>query len=82
MIQVQEAIHSSSIRKDKGMIIKLDIKNDFDRVNFSFIYQVLLTFGFSVEFVILIKSCTDIPWIAPLINGIPGGFFQASRRLR
>ena len=59
VIQVQEAIHSSSCRKEKGMIIKLDMKNAFDRVNLSFLYQVLLTFGFSAEFVSLIKACTD-----------------------
>ena len=61
VIQVQEAIHSNFQRKEKGMIIKLDIKNAFDRVNLSFLYQVLLTFGFSVEFVSLIKACTDRP---------------------
>ena len=64
------------------MIIKLDMKNAFDHVNLSFLYQVLLTFGFSVEFVSLIKACTDRPWIAPLINDRPIEFFQASRGLR
>ena len=64
------------------MIIKLDMKNAFDRVKLSFLYQVLLSFGFSVEFVSLIKSCTDRPWIAPLVNGGPTYFFQASRGLR
>ena len=76
VIQVQEAIHSSFIRKEKGMIIKLDMKNDFDRVKLSFLYQVLLTFGFSLEFVSLIKACTEKPWIAPLINGRPAIFFR------
>ena len=30
VIQVQEAMHSSYQRKEKGMIIKLDMKNSFD----------------------------------------------------
>ena len=64
------------------MIIKLDMKNVFDRVKLSFLYQVLLTFGFSVEFVSLIKACTNRPQIAPLINGRPAEFFQDSRGLR
>ena len=81
VIQVQEAIHSSFQRKEKGMIIKLDMKNAFDRVKLSFLYKVPLTFGFSVEFVSLIKSRTDIPWIAPLINGRPAKKIQASRGL-
>ena len=64
------------------MIIKLDMKNAFDHVKLSFLYQVLLSFGFSMEFVSLIKSCIDRPWIAPLVNGRPSDFFQASRGLR
>ena len=30
----------------------------------------------------LIKACTDRPWIAPLVNGRPIEFFQATRALR
>ena len=81
VIQVQEAIHSSFLRKDKGMIIKLDMKNAFDRVKLSFLYKVLLTFGFSLDFVSLIKACTEKPWIAPLINGRLAYSFQSSRGL-
>ena len=33
VIQVQETIHSSKQRKEKGMLIKLDMANAFDRVN-------------------------------------------------
>ena len=56
VIQVQEAFHSSFQRKDKGMLIKLDMKNSFDRVKLTF-----LSFGFSIEFVNLIKACIDRP---------------------
>ena len=69
VIQVQKSLHSSFQRKEKGMIIKLDMKNAFDQVKLPFLYQVLLSFGFSVEFVNLIKACTDRPWISPLVNG-------------
>jgi len=41
IIQVQEAIHSSKQRKENGMLIKLDMANAFDRVNHSFLLQVL-----------------------------------------
>ena len=64
------------------MIIKLDMKKSFDNVKLSFLYQVLISFGFSVEFVSLIKSCTYRPWIAPIVNGRPTYLFQASRGLR
>ena len=32
LVLVQEAIHSSCQRKEKGMVIKLDLSNAFDRV--------------------------------------------------
>ena len=82
VIQVQEALHSSYHRKEKGMLIKLDMKNVFDRVKLSFLYQVLRAFGFSAGFFCLIKPYTKRPWISPLINGRPANFFQASRGLR
>ena len=63
------------------MLIKLDMKNAFDCVKLSFIYKFFLSFGFSVKFVNLIKACRDRPWIAPLVNGRPSDFFQASRGL-
>lgn len=82
VIQVQETIHSSKQRKEKGMVIKLDMANAFDRVNRNFLSKVLLTFGFSPTFVQLIKACIDNPWIAPLVNGRPTNFFKAKRGIR
>ena len=61
IILVQEAMHSSFQRKEKGMLIKLDMSNAFDRVKLSYIYKVLLSFGFNRAFVNLIKACTDKP---------------------
>ena len=61
------------------MLIKLDMKNAFDRVKLPFLYEVLLSFGFSSDFVNLIKACTDRTQIAPLVNGRPTKVFQATR---
>jgi len=82
VIQVQEAMHSINLRNEKGMLIKLDVANAFGRVKLSFLSQVLLSFRFDQEFVKLIQSCTISPWIAPLVNGRPADFFQATRGLR
>jgi hypothetical protein len=64
------------------MLIKLDMENAFDRVNLSFLYKFLLSFGFCHDFVNLIKSCIENSWIAPLVNGRLANYFQASRGLR
>ena len=47
IILVQEAIHSSLKNNDKGMVVKLDLGNAFDRVSHSFLFQVMRIFGFA-----------------------------------
>ena len=78
IILVQDVIHSSLKNKDKGMVVKLDLANAFDRVNHPFLYQVMLRFGFAPELVSWVKACISKSWIAPLINGRVAPFFQAS----
>eukprot|EP00253_Pinus_taeda_P023946 PITA_23946 len=82
VIQVQEIIHSSKQRKEKGMLVKLDMATAFDRVDRSFICKVLMAFGFSQQFINLINACIGNPWIAPLVNGRPTNFFQMQRGIR
>jgi ribonuclease HI/exonuclease III len=82
IILVQEAIHSSVLRKEKGMVIKLDLANAFDRVRHAFLFEVMNKFGFDLHFISWIKACIGSPWIAPLVNGKVSGFFKASRGLR
>lgn len=81
ILLVQEAIHSSHSRNEKGFILKLDLANAFDRVRHSFLFAVLQKMGFPPSLDI-IRACISGPWIAPLINGRPGPSFRSSRGLR
>jgi hypothetical protein len=81
-ILVQEAIHSSLHRKEKGMVVKLDLANAFDRVRHSFLFDVMHKFGFGINFINWIRACISEPWIAPLVNGRATNFFKATRGLR
>lgn len=82
ILLVQEAIHSSHSRKEKGFILKLGLANTFDRVRHSFLIAVLQKMGFAAPFLDLMKACIMGPWISPLVNGRPGPPFQSSRGLR
>ena len=82
IILVQEAIHSSLKNGDKGMVVKIDLANAFDRVSHPFLFQVMQKFGFASDFISWVRACISNPWIAPLVNGRAGPFFQASRGLR
>ena len=82
VIIVQEAVHSSMLRQEKGLIIKLDMANAFNKVSHPYLMVVLQKLGFSREIVEVIQACISTPWIAPLINGRPNDFFQSTRGLR
>ena len=69
IILVQEVIHSSINHWEKGMVIKLDLANSYDRVNYEFLFQVMLRFGFDPGLVRWIQACIKALWIAPLVNG-------------
>lgn len=79
---VQEAVHSNMRRKEKGIIIKMDIADAFDRVSLPYLVAVLKKLGFSKEIIEVIQARITTPWIAPLINGRPSEFFQSTRGLR
>jgi hypothetical protein len=81
ILLVQEAIHSSKGQGEKGMVIKIDMENAFDRVRHSFLFVVLTRFGFGAEILAWISSCISDPWISSLVNGRPIDFFKISRRL-
>jgi hypothetical protein len=61
IICIQEAIHSSNSRKEKGMIIKLDMANAFDRVKHRFLMVVLAKFGFDPPFLKWVVACFSNP---------------------
>eukprot|EP00253_Pinus_taeda_P010908 PITA_10908 len=82
VILIQESIHSSNNRGERGMIIKLDMANAFDRVDQSFLTTTLKKFGISSNFISIINGCISNPWTAPLINGRPNKYFRSSRGLR
>ena len=82
VILVQEAIHSSMKNGDKGMVVKLNLANAFDRFSHPFLFQVMRRFRFAPEFISWVKACISKPWIALLVNGRAAPFFQASRGLR
>jgi hypothetical protein len=82
VILVQETIHSSDQCHKQGIFINMEIVNAFDRVRHSFLLQVIFAFGFSLDFIRFIKSCTGESWIAPLVSGMLTNYFKATRGIR
>lgn len=61
IILVQEAIHFRSTSGECGMVIKLDMSNDFDRVRHSYLFQVLKKNGFHLDLIRWVKTCIKVP---------------------
>lgn len=80
-VLVHKAIHSTVKAKGKGMVIKLDMANDFDRVRHAFLYKVFREIWVQSWFIKWVSTCIKSPWIAPSINGSPTEFFQLNRGL-
>ena len=51
IILVQEAIHSSLKNGEKGMVVKIDLANTFDRVSHLFLLNVMERYGFNLRFI-------------------------------
>ena len=81
IILVQEAIHSCLWNRVRGMVVKIDIADAFDRVRHAFLLHVMRKFGFNPAFIRWVKDYISEPWIAPLINGRVAGVFKTSRGL-
>lgn len=82
VIIAQEAIHSVQNNKEPSMMIKLNIKKDYDKVDWRFLCKSMEAFGFSNQYINIIFNCIASPKISLPINGTPEGYFDISKGLR
>jgi len=66
-----EAIHSMATSREREMFVKLDMAKAYDRVKCSFLNCILLSFGFSSDWVSWTMSCVTSASFSILINGQP-----------
>ncbi|XP_016706911.1 uncharacterized protein [Gossypium hirsutum] len=64
------------------MAVKLDMSKAYDRVEWTFLKEVLLRMGFAEEWVSLILRCVSIVSYTVNINGRRGDVFKPTRGLR
>lgn len=79
----QELFHDLNRKVWGGnMIIKCDMAKAYDRLEWSFLFAVLLKFGFSDMWIEFIKKMFTNCWFSIMLNGTIGGYFKSSRGLR
>lgn len=64
------------------MAIKLDLKKDFDKLEWPFIRDMLHSINLPPKLIKIILSCISSSQLAILINGQPTNFFEPTRGVR
>eukprot|EP00253_Pinus_taeda_P018718 PITA_18718 len=82
LVVTQEVIHSLKAKKQKGMMIKLDLSKAYDRLSWNYLAKVLESFGFCRRWIEWIHSLISSPIFSILVNGTPSKTFSTSRGLR
>lgn len=82
IIIAQEVIHSIQKMHKSAMLLKIDIRKAYDRVNWRFLFKVMEAFGFQKGWLDWIFGWIASPRYSVLVNGSPEGFFTSSRGLR
>lgn len=58
-------------KKQKGMVIKLDIEKSFDKVDWDFLEEILAAKGFGITWRRWIRGCVSSTNFSIIINGRP-----------
>lgn len=77
-----EILEEYRFRKKGGWILKLDLEKAFDKVDWSFVLEVLRHKGFGCKWIEWIEGCIVNNNFSIFINGRPRGRIKASRGLR
>ena len=77
-----EVIDSILRKKERGLLCKLDIEKAYDKIDWSFVLNVLQRMGFGEKWFGWIEWCISTASFSVLVNGSLTGFFGSSRRLR
>lgn len=65
-----------------SLCMQLDISKAFDKLSWTFLFKSLAFFGFSDNWIGLVKACVCSAKGLVLINRVPFGFFESSYGLR
>jgi hypothetical protein len=82
VVILHETIHELHRKKQSGLILKLDFEKAYDKVNWSFLQQVLRMKGFSNKWCQWIDSIVKGGSVCVKVNDEMGHYFQTKKGLR
>ncbi|KAE8690892.1 hypothetical protein F3Y22_tig00110893pilonHSYRG00697 [Hibiscus syriacus] len=85
IIMSYEVLHSFVRKRESRkyyFALKLDMSKAYDRVEWSFIWTIMLKIGFSMSWIDMVQRCVTSISYAVVINGSVGEGFVPSKGLR
>jgi hypothetical protein len=82
VILVHEIIHSLKSTHTPGILLKLDLSKDFDKLSWKYMKALLSDFGFNKDWVSWIMNLISSTFFSILVNGVPSQPFSPSRGIR
>ena len=79
---IANEVIDSILKKERGLLSKLDIEKTYDKIDWSFVLNVLHRMGFGEKWIDWMKWSISTTSFSVLINNGPAGFFGSSRGLR
>lgn len=82
ILLASEVVSSLKLKKTTGLVLKIDFEKAFDRIQWSFVYEVLANMNFGNIWISWIRNIFESSRISVLVNGSPTGEFSPKRGLR
>ena len=77
-----KVVNSILRRKEYGLLCKLNIKEEYDHIDWDFLLGVMTKMGFGSKWVSWINWCISKASFSIMVNGSSFGFFRSSKGLR
>jgi hypothetical protein len=81
-MSLHEILHHSHIKKQVGIVLKLDFEKAFDKVNWNFLIKCLKAMGFSDFLCQWIQKIPNDGIVSIKINNTTGPHFQSAKGVR
>jgi len=79
---IHEILHELRVRKRKGIVLKLNFKKAYDKVNWSFLHDVLRRKKFDTKWIEWVLKATKGGRVVVNLNGELGQYFRSYKGLR